>query len=250
MVAVAAALADVEKLVHDLSDEDATRRTGCPGWSVFDVVAHCVSLESLLAGDPDPDHEIEVIPDHVRTDSHRFMEVLVDARRDLTFDELVAQVGQVFDRRQQQLAVIEDLDVQVTWFAGTTSTRSMLERRTFDMWAHEQDIRRATGRPGGLASEPAVAALRTMLRGLAAFLPARMPPHAGTLDLIITGEQSSATTIRLGDGAESVRLSIPFADLVPLVCGRDDAGDPASVAVIEGDTSLASVILTSLSITP
>lgn len=250
MVAVAAALADMERLVHDLTPEDATRRTGCPGWNVFDIVAHCVSLESLLAGDPDPDHEIEVVPDHVRGDSNRFLEVLVDARRDLAFDDLARQLREVFHRRQRQLAVLEDLDVEVGWFAGRTSTRSMLLRRTFDLWAHEQDIRRATGRPGGLASEPAACALTSILRGLASHLPKRMPEHAGTLDLIITGEQSSATTIILGDGSESVRLSIPFADLVPLVCGRDDAADPAAVAVIEGDTALASVILTSLSITP
>ena len=52
----------------------------CPGWSVSDLVAHIIDLESQLAGDPQPEHT----PDwssltHVSSDFGRFNEIGVDA---------------------------------------------------------------------------------------------------------------------------------------------------------------------------
>ena len=54
----------------------------CPGWSVSDLVAHIIDLESQLAGDPQPEHT----PDwsslsHVSSDFGRFTEIGVDYRR-------------------------------------------------------------------------------------------------------------------------------------------------------------------------
>lgn len=249
VAAVAAALADLERVVMGLDVDDAARRTGCPGWNVFDVVAHCVSLESLLAGDAHPDHELEVEPDHVRTETNRFMEVLVDARREMAFDDLRAEMVDVFGRRQHQLAVLHDLDVEVPSFVGTGQARQLLGARTFDLWVHEQDLRRAVGRPGGCDTEPATASALRIVRGLESVLPQRMGEHAGELELVVTGPQPSTTTIILGGGHDRLRMTIDFADLVPIACGREDAPDPASVAVIEGDTSMAARVLTSMVIT-
>lgn len=247
VAAVAAALTDLRALVASLSADEVQRATGCPGWTVFDVVAHCVSLESLLAGEPHPDHDLEVEPAHVHDDTGRFMEVLVDAWRDRTFADLAADLGRVFDARQHQLSRLSDLSGELQGFAGPMPARSLVGMRTFDLWIHEQDIRRAVRRPGGMQTEPAAVVARRMRRGLEAVLPQRI--DRGCLELTVTGDKTWRSSIHCGDG-DTVRVSIPFAALVPIVAGRDDAPDPATAARIDGDLHLAACMLTNLVITP
>lgn len=247
VAAASAALADLEAVVLDLDHAAAGTPTGCPGWTVFDIVAHCVSMESLIAGDPVPDHELEVEPDHVQNDTSRFIEVLLDARRDADFDTLRKDMSETFRRRQDQLAQLTDLDADVHGFVGPVAARRLLGMRTFDLWVHEQDIRRAVGRPGGFGTEAAAVVGRRLPRGLAAVLPQRVT--GGSLELVVTGAQPSRTSVDLGDGDARVAMTISFEDLVPIATGRDDASDPAAVAEIDGDAAMAARILTSLVVT-
>jgi uncharacterized protein (TIGR03083 family) len=53
-------------LVEELDEDQWHRPTGCAGWDVKDQVAHVVSLEGLLAGDPYPSgHELPDDLQHV-----------------------------------------------------------------------------------------------------------------------------------------------------------------------------------------
>ena len=45
-------------------------------------------------------------------------------------------------------------------------------------------------------------------------------------------------------------MEFGFEHVIPLACGRDDAPDPARVAVVTGNDALAARVLTSLGITP
>ena len=64
----------------------------CPGWTAGDVVAHVLSLESEMHGDPLPDHEPDwaALP-HVTNDFSRYTEVPVDWYRSKGRDVVLAE---------------------------------------------------------------------------------------------------------------------------------------------------------------
>lgn len=244
------------EVVATLADDDWDRPTGCPGWTVRDVVAHVVGLEDVLTGGVEPDVEVPDLP-HVTNDVSRYTERHVAVRRTRATQDLVDELGAVVARRREQLG--GDLEAMAPSFLGGEQPLSRsLGLRAFDIFSHEQDIRRAIGRPGHLDGPAAAACLRRILRALAAFLPDRVVADEATLVLRVRGDQSDVLWLDLGSGevldAEpgdaTVTMTFDFADLVPLACGRDDAPDPARVAEVAGNDALAARILTSLSITP
>lgn len=244
------------EVVATLQDGDWTRPTGCPGWDVHDVVAHVVGLEDVLTGGPEPDVEL---PDlvHVDNDVSRYTERHVHARRGHRPEELVAELGAVVARRRTQLA--GDLDAMAPSFLGGQQPLAQaIGLRAFDIFSHEQDIRRAVGRPGHLDGPAGAACVRRILRGLAGVLPDRVVADEATLALEVVGDQVATLWLDLGTGETldvrphdpTVTMEFAFADLVPLACGRDDAPDPARVAVVKGNDALAARVLTSLGLTP
>lgn len=244
-------------VVATLQDADWPRPTGCPGWTVQDVVAHVVGLEDVLTGGPEPEVEIPDELAHVTNDVSRYTERHVHVRRDRRPDELVDELGVVIGRRREQLA--GDLDTVVPSFLGGEQPLARsIGRRAFDIFSHEQDIRRAVGRPGHLDGPAGATCLRRILRGLAGLLPDRVVADEATLVLQVCGDQVDTLWLDLGTGETladepiepTVTMEFAFADLVPLACGRDDAPDPARVAVVRGNDALAARVLTSLSITP
>jgi hypothetical protein len=136
--------------------------------------------------------------------------------------------------------------------------KTFLAIRTFDIWAHQQDIRRAVARAGRLDDAAAGVALTRMLRGFAHFLPTRLGNPQASLSFEVVGPQSGALYLDLNTGQNlpddhgdwTVAVVMDFADLVPVACGRDDAPDPAKVAKVDGDAGLAGRLLTELTVTP
>ena len=68
----------------------------CPGWTAGDVVAHVLSLESEMHGDPLPDHEPDwaALP-HVTNDFSRYTEVPVDWYRSKGRDVVLAELREM-----------------------------------------------------------------------------------------------------------------------------------------------------------
>lgn len=243
--------------VVTLQDTDWDRPTGCPGWSVHDVVAHVVGLEDVLTGGVEPDVELPDGLAHVTNNVSRYTERHVQVRRARRPDELIDELSRVVARRREQLA--GDLDAMAPSFLGGQQPLGRsIGLRAFDIFVHEQDIRRAVGRPGHLDGPAAAACLRRVLRGLADVLPDRVVADEATLVLAVRGDQDATLWLDLGVGEvldvepvdPTVAMTFEFADLVPLACGRDDAPDPARVAVVTGNDALAARVLTSLGITP
>ena len=243
-------------VVAMLGEDDWGRPTGCPGWAVHDIVAHVVGLEDVLTGGVEPDVEVPDLP-HVRNDVSRYTERHVLVRRGRSPQELIDELGTVVARRREQLA--GDLEVMAPSVLGGRQPLSRsIGRRAFDIFSHEQDVRRAVGRPGHLDGPAAAACLRRILRGLGAYLPDRVVADEATLVVRVDGAQAAVLWLDLGSGdvldAEppdpTVTMTFDFADLVPLACGRDDAPDPARVAEVAGNDALAARVLTSLAITP
>ena len=244
-------------VVATLRGGEWERPTGCPGWSVRDVVAHVVGLEDVLTGGAEPDVELPAGLAHVTNDVSRYTERHVELRRRRRPEELVEELGVVVARRRDQLA--GDLTAPAPSFlGGEQPLNRSLGLRAFDIFSHEQDIRRAVGRPGHLDGPAGATCCTRILRAFAQVLPDRVVADEATMVFMVTGGQSGVLWLDLGTGEvldhepvdATVSMAFDFADLVPLACGRDDAPDPARVATVTGNDALAARVLTSLSITP
>ncbi len=254
---------DVYALTSDLDDVRANGITGCPGWSVRDHVAHIVDLESLLIGRPRAEHAVPEGLPYIRNPPGEFMEIGVDARRGMPYHDLVAEYRDVTKERLSRLADLEDsdLDEMGPGFFGQSKVRSFLAIRVFDLWAHEQDLRRALGHPGGFDGIPAAHSRERMLMGAGNTIQERLSPEAGTSLLFdITGPGGAQRSI-LFDGERgragadvpylpTATLHLDLNTLTVLACGRSDDPMAPSRVVVEGVQNLGRRVLEEMTVTP
>jgi uncharacterized protein (TIGR03083 family) len=258
---------DLLSLAAGLDDAGWRTPTDCPGWSVGDLVAHTAAIEKTLVGETDPPHEPDwhALP-HATGDFGRWAEVPVDLRRSWPRERVQEELADLIDRRLAMLVEgPQRLDAQVpSQFGGTADLERVLRMRTFDAWAHEQDARRAVGRPGHLGSAGAWVTANQLLGALPyVWGKAVGAPVAATLRVEVTGPGVTARqTVRVSEGGRAARvpdtwpptvtLNVSWPDLVLLGCGRVDPDDVdlrARVGV-DGDDALAARLLPALSITP
>jgi uncharacterized protein (TIGR03083 family) len=128
----------------------------------------------------------------------------------------------------------------------------LLVARTFELWTHEEDIRRATVRP---LQAPDPASLRLMTELAVAMLPAGMrranrPGRGRRARIVLTGTGGGTWQTQLGtapgdsqpdgsapEGRADVRVVVDAVDFCRLVANRMD---PATIAtVVTGDDALA-----------
>lgn len=252
----------ITELLAPLPTDAWNRPTECPGWSVRDVVSHVIALESELLGDPRPIHSLPRDLRHVTSEFARYMELPVDKRRCHTAPEMTGELEYTVIRRSRALRNAKhQADDLVRWPAGPLSQEipylDLLRLRTFDVWVHEQDLRRALGTPGNLDSAAARITCEMMLAGLPKMLAKNVGAPAGTtLALDVSGPLEFLRTVRVGeDGrgtideavslAPDVRLTLDWETYVRLSCGR---GRPGPVTV-DGDQELAARILAHFSVT-
>ncbi|GAA2434611.1 maleylpyruvate isomerase family mycothiol-dependent enzyme [Actinomadura vinacea] len=247
-------------LAETFEAADWARPTECPGWSVQDVTAHMVGTETMLLGeDPAGGHVLAAVPAHVRNDLGRLIETVVDARRGRRGEEVLAELRDVLDRR---LAVLADLDPEKPITAPTGRTVPYAEFmvfRVFDCWAHEQDIRRAVGRPGNLDGPAAERARRILEPGLPMVVAKRAGAAAGQVVVFEISEPLPFTSrIRVGDDGRArlvddpaegdATLRMDWETFLRLAAGR--CGPEAVKVGTEGDTALAARILANMALTP
>lgn len=245
------------ELCDDLTEDEWKTPTGCPGWSVQDNVAHLVDYEATALGRPRPDHSVPSL-DHLKNELGEGNEVGVDHRRSWPGQQVLDELRQVTAERMVQLRALssDDLAQEVPTPAGRGTVADMLNLRVMDTWSHEQDIRRALGRPGHL-SGPAV---DEAIGYFARFLPFVVGKRAGA-------PEGSAVVIEIGDlrreaievvdgrarpaeaepADPSAVLKIPVATFAALVGGRSDVPDDV---VIEGDDELGRAIVAALGFMP
>lgn len=247
-------------LVHELADDEWDRPTGCPGWSVKDQLAHVVGLEQVLLGAPEPDHEVPDDLEHVRDEIGHYMERQIDVRRGESPEALIAELDNVVGRRRETLAALTDEtlgDPMPGPMGSTPPAGAMLPIRVFDIWAHEQDVRRAVGRPGHLSGPAAEMSAGRIRKGLGRVLPERLGHPDATLLFIVHGDVAFEFAVDCNADADddhpappTTRIELDWPDLVALACGRSDAPDPAEVGSITGDEALGRRALAELTVTP
>lgn len=247
-----------EQLVGRLTPDELARPTGCPGWTVADIIAHVVGLEAIQAGEREPDVELPTDLAHVRDDMGRYMETHVHARRGIEPAAVLDEARSVFARRGAQLAALTSPEDEVVGPMGLQGPASRVLRiRIFDMWAHEQDVRRVVQQPGHRTGPAVDISLETIRRGLVHQLPARLEGADGTVAFAISGGPMPGLVIDLADASAptapprqpTVTIELGFDDFVALACGRADAPRPHQLAC-HGDRELGARIAAAMAVTP
>jgi len=255
------ALDGVRSLGHDVDLARWGDPTDLPGWSVQDEFSHVASLESTLLGRTDPEHEPDYdhLP-HVGDDwVKRHMERGVDLRRGRSPEAVRAELDEVVTARIAELAdVPEDPDALMPGVLGKPRPVSaIVTLRTFDVWAHEQDVRRAVGLPQRLTG-PAAEASRDRILAALPDIVGELGLHEGTtVRWVVTGALAFTASVTvtddgaLADDAEAdadATLTMDWPTLVVLACGR---AKPSHVRVsVGGDVALAEKVLSAMAITP
>jgi uncharacterized protein (TIGR03083 family) len=250
--------ASIADLCATLSDEEWDRPTDLPGWTVRDNVSHIIGTERALAGDAPPDVEIGE-PAHVKNPIGAGNEKWVAARRSRPGAEVLAEFREVTGRRLEQLRNLGEEEWNKLGFTpvGEAPYRTFMDVRVFDCWAHEQDIRRAVGKPGHTEG-PVV---QHSLGRIALAMPMVVGKRAGAPDgstVVIDPEGAAPLAIGVEGGRAKVLDAVPADPTVRLVTdaetywclgfGRVDgqqALDEGRVR-IDGDEALGRKIVTSM----
>ncbi|HZG03237.1 MAG TPA: maleylpyruvate isomerase family mycothiol-dependent enzyme [Streptomyces sp.] len=254
----------ISELVSPLVEGEWNRATDCPGWSVRDVVSHIIGSECEMLGDPRPIHTLPRDLFHVKDELSRRIEVQVDVRRCHTAPEMTSELEYTIIRRSRQLRNEKrDPSTRVMTPLGREMTlEQALRLRAFDVWVHEQDLRRALGQPGNLDSPGAYVARDVLLEGLPKVVAkdAGAPPNSAVV-LDVSGPVEFMRTVRVDgegrgtvDGSVSlgpaVTLATDWETYVRLACGRVRPAAVRDNLKVEGDQELADAILAHFAVTP
>jgi uncharacterized protein (TIGR03083 family) len=232
---LAEAWASVADLCASLSGDEWHRPTGCPGWSVQDNLAHLVDIDTVLhAGG---------VPDLGATGTG------VEARRHLSGAELLAEYRDLTARRLDALARLteDDLGRESPTPIGPGTLGDVLTIRLMDVWTHEQDIRRALGRPGHATGPVADAAVEYLAQFVPFVVRRRADlPDGAAVEVRIEGR----APIHVGpaDRAPDATLTMSATTFGAIAAGRSDA--PQGDIGIQGDAHLADRVLAVLGFVP
>ena len=136
--------------------------------------------------------------------------------------------------------------------------QTLLSNRPVDVWMHEQDVRRATDRPGGFDCAVADHVLRTFGRGLPMVVGKRVAPPVGTTVRLEVPDAGLGWSVRVGDDGRAapvdddieatttVALTPRTSWCSPVVAAAHRRREPR----ITGDEEIGRRLVESLAVTP
>lgn len=265
--ALEATWSSLRSVCDELTPDEWLLPTECPGWTVRDQVAHIAAIEHALLGRPEPPHELPNDLPHVRNDFGLVTERGIQVRRSMPMHELLAEFDDVTGERIAYLRTAPlDPDALVLGVMGNeTPLVRMLAVRVFDCWTHEQDVRRAVGRPGDLDGPGASVSRDQIVMSLPYVVAKKAGAVPGsTVSFDVDGPLTVNATVAVGDDGRGVlrdaaasppalagptaHLSTDWETFARLAAGRIEPLH-ATVAV-DGDRELAERVLAALAITP
>jgi uncharacterized protein (TIGR03083 family) len=259
---LAAVWQSIEDLCATLTPEQWALPTDCPGWSVQDLLSHMVGTESKILGRSSPAHTPQNagrLPNAIAERN----EVEVDYRRSRSGAQVLAEFREVTAARLTALRAMpeESFAREFDSPLGKMPYREFLRMRFFDCWIHEQDMRRALGRPGALEGPLARQGIDRLIAALPYVVGKKVgAPDGATAVFAISGPVGDTAAIgmegrrahRLDDvpAAPTVLLTMDTETFICLSCGR---WDPRTTlqrgrVAIAGDEALGRDILEQLNI--
>jgi uncharacterized protein (TIGR03083 family) len=247
----------IETVCADLTEAQWKTPTDLPGWSVQDNLVHISAIESSILGRPAPDHTPPDY-DHVKNEFGQRNEVWVDSRRSWPGAKALDEFREVTATRLAQLRGFSEADFGAdSWTpAGPGTVRDLLPFRAFDSWAHEQDMRRALGRPGDLEGPVADFAFRRIADALPFVVGKKVHPPDGTTVVFAVGDPWPATIAIGVEGRRGKRhadtpsspnatLALGAETLACLAMGRWDRAtvERRGLVRLTGDDALGRAIL-------
>lgn len=260
------AVSSIEEVCSQLDPADWDRPTDNPGWSVKDNLAHLAHYESLAVDRPQPPEValLEEIP-HVRNEFGRLNEAGVAARRPQPGPGILEDFRDATTQRLKDLAAL----APEAWNEGKLRTPfgespliGFMPIRLLDLLYHEQDIRRATGRPGHLQGAVARFAFERMA---AVALPRVVAKEAGAPEGSVVAfdvdppGRSFAIEVRDGRGATidapgeaTARMAADFEAFLLLMGGRRSPEQLRADGRLTtaGDDALAGRVLDAIVVVP
>ncbi len=246
-----------------LSADDWDRATDCPGWTVRDQLSHVIGIERELLGERPPAGRGDDRP-YVKNDFAARNERWVDARRSRPGPEVLEELREVTARRLEVLASMPAAAYdEIGWSpVGQVPYREFMEIRVLDSWVHEQDVRRAVGRPGGLGGAGEAVTIDRMAAAMGYVVGRKVAPPEGTAVVWrITGRFGREVAVLMEGGRGTVRASAPAAPAVVLTlgpdafrrlsCGRTTANEALAAGDVElgGDVTLGRRVLDAMAVT-
>jgi uncharacterized protein (TIGR03083 family) len=255
------AVDDFLTLLEEVPAEEWSTPTDLPGWDVRAVASHTAHLESVLAGAPEETADIGE-PPHVTGLMGAYTEIGVVNRRDASPDEIINEIRAATTARHTALLADPPTDASAkpeVIFGGVPwDWETLLRNRPFDVWMHEQDVRRAVGRPGGLDSPAAQHAADYLIESFGYVLAKKAAAPAGTTAVLaVEGSAPAAFTVNdIGRGEPmteipahaDVTLRMDRETYLVLRGGRRPP-EPGAVR-IDGDQILGQRIVESMATTP
>ncbi|OBK32862.1 pantothenate synthetase [Mycobacterium sp. 1245111.1] len=224
-------------LCRGLDDSVWSQDTGCPGWSVRDVVSH-MACSFWLAVD------MSKLPDSAGLPAERAADLYVDSRRSMTAAEILADYETASARGLELLAAVETQDVEVP--LGDVGTYPAALVPTAYAFEHYVHIRYDLFPPDGpFAGEPPASdelRLAPTLDWIEAALPQQnstlLEGLANAVEVRLSGVDTRS--VKIGDGELAGQIDCDAAAFVRWVTQRggweslgvDAQGDPASLEVV------------------
>jgi uncharacterized protein (TIGR03083 family) len=258
-------LAVLSELAESLDSSEWALPTELPGWSVHDNFAHVADLERHMIGEAtthEPDWS--TLP-FITTPWQQFVERGVDERRTWSREQVI---GDMRSAGGAHLTALHDPnisdDTEMMGLMGRPMlAKRILRVRVFDLWAHEQDVRRATNRPGNLYGPAAFVARDRICDNLANAISneSALPPNSSVRIHLHDEQMDSTVTVATDEAGQlappdvdiddpTVTMIMDWPMFVRVTCGRIDPETALTHIDVHGDDSLAVPLLSTLVVTP
>jgi len=194
-----------------------SRNTGCPGWTVQDLVSH-MACSFWLAVD------MSKLPDSAGLPAERAADLYVDSRRSMTAAEILADYETASARGLELLAAIESQDVEVPLGdVGTYPASVVPTAYAFEHYVHiRYDLFPPDGPFGGEPPASDELRLAPTLDWIEAALPQQNSGLLAGLDNAVEVRLSGVDgrTVKIGDGALAGQIDCDAAAFVRWVTQR------------------------------